>query len=167
MENDFNIKNINLVEIKDSKSKISCHGRPTQKDIVAFKNQHNINFVLSLLNNEENPFEIKKFCENNNIKWDLIELTGANFLNKKVNVSIVKKLKEIIEMLKTEEINLFVHCAAGIHRTGTIIYAILRVLGYSKENALETIKAIRKETGEKVGIFRINNTESRLVPYII
>ncbi len=165
MEHNFKI--INLIEIKNSKSKICCHGRPSQKDIINFKKTYNINFVLSLLNIDENPSEIKILCEYNNIRWDWIEISGANYLNKKDNFKIIKKIKEIIKILNTEEINLFVHCAAGIHRTGTIIYAILRIFSYTKDEALETIKAIRKDTADKVGMFRINNTESRLVPYII
>lgn len=42
--------------------------------------------------------------------------------------------------------NVFVHCSAGIHRTGTFAYAVLRRLGHDRDSAMCEIRRLRPET---------------------
>ena len=51
--------------------------------------------------------------------------------------------------------SVYVHCAAGIHRTGMIANAVLRAAGVSREDALTALRAMRPLTGEGVGDVRI------------
>lgn len=44
----------------------------------------------------------------------------------------------VIKLLKEGE-RIYLHCSAGIHRTGTVSYFILRESGYTHERALELI----------------------------
>ena len=39
-----------------------------------------------------------------------------------------------------------VHCAAGIHRTGMVGYALLRLNGFSQEQALDILRTIRPQS---------------------
>ena len=39
-----------------------------------------------------------------------------------------------------------VHCAAGVHRTGVVGYALLRLNGYTPDSALQAIEEIRPVT---------------------
>ena len=48
------------------------------------------------------------------------------------------------------------HCSPGIHRTGMIVYALLRYLQISKEEALQKLKLMRDITFQEV-------KESRLI----
>ena len=59
------------------------------------------------------------------------------------------------------------HCAAGIHRTGTIGYTILRMSGYEPSEAMAKIKIIREDTFKGVGDWRIELAEKYLVPNLI
>ena len=45
-----------------------------------------------------------------------------------------------------EGLEVFVHCSAGIHRTGTFSYAVLRHTGYTQKEALDHIKSLREVT---------------------
>jgi protein-tyrosine phosphatase len=49
----------------------------------------------------------------------------------------------------------YVHCSAGIHRTGMLTYGLLRSMGMSGAAALATLHALRPETGEGVGEVRL------------
>ncbi len=59
------------------------------------------------------------------------------------------------------------HCAAGIHRTGTMAYTILRMSGYSPAEAYELLGTMREETKKGVGDWRIELAEKYLVPHLI
>lgn len=48
-----------------------------------------------------------------------------------------------------------VHCAAGIHRTGMITYAILRTVGLEATDAQDVLAELRPMTAEGVGAGRI------------
>ena len=57
-----------------------------------------------------------------------------------------------------------IHCAAGIHRTGTMAYTMLRMSGYSADEAVEGLKKMREDTHKGVGDWRIELAEKHLVP---
>ena len=87
----------------------------------------------------------------------------AVFMNKNVQKMILDNIMSIIDYMKNNKIVLFMHCAAGIHRTGTILYTLLRACGESKESALQAMKFIRTETFNKCGTNRLNYAEEFLV----
>jgi hypothetical protein len=49
----------------------------------------------------------------------------------------------------------FVHCSAGIHRTGMMVHALLRSCGHSRVDALECLRRLRKITSDGVGEHRL------------
>ena len=65
--------------------------------------------------------------------------------------------------MSTNEERVLVHCAAGIHRTGTVTYSLLRLGGLSAEQAYAHIALIRKDTGKGVGDWRIELAEKNIV----
>ena len=48
-----------------------------------------------------------------------------------------------LEAMKTPEAKVFIHCAAGVHRAPMMTLAILRRLGWSLEDAMETVQSLR------------------------
>lgn len=50
---------------------------------------------------------------------------------------------------------LYVHCSAGLHRTGMITYAFLRTLGHSPPDALALLAELRPLTADEVGAHRL------------
>ena len=53
-----------------------------------------------------------------------------------------------------------IHCAAGIHRTGTVAYTLLRLGGMSAKEAMDALKEMREETAKGVGKWRIDIAEN-------
>ena len=67
-----------------------------------------------------------------NIKHFHINLNGANQTllgDPKVLNYVSGRLKELFPAL-TGDVKCVLHCAAGMHRTGTIGYTLLRMSGY-------------------------------------
>ena len=159
-------KIFNFYELKNG-SKIACHGRPKESDIKRLKEEFKVNYILTIQHENEKPEIIKKYVkEIGDIYWHNLPLRGANmavFMNKNVQKMIVDNIMSIIDYMKNNKIVLFMHCAAGIHRTGTILYTLLRACGESKESTLEAMKFIRKETFNKCGTNRLNYAEEFLV----
>ena len=60
-----------------------------------------------------------------------------------------------------------IHCAAGIHRTGTISYSLLRLNGRSPLEAYAELKVMRKATYEGVGDWRIDLAEKLILPPLL
>ena len=163
-------KILNFYKLKNTNSTISCHGRPTGKDLKMMKLMYGVNCVLTLQCPKEKPEDIKKLCEENNLKWLYIELQGANlpFLQKiETQKIIIKSLLTLNEILKNNQVVLFIHCAAGLHRTGTIIYSLLRMFEETKETALKALEFIRAETRNEVGDKRVDYADNLIIPNLI
>jgi protein-tyrosine phosphatase len=62
---------------------------------------------------------------------------------------------------------ILIHCAAGIHRTGTITYSLLRIDGKSPTIAYDNLKLLRTATYEGVKNWRIYLAETKILPEIL
>lgn len=161
--------NLSFYELKGTKSKITCHARPRDNNIKEMVEKHGVNFILSIQSDKENPTEIEEKCKQLNIQWKRVDLYGANMrlfgLDSTVKL-FVKTIMEIYEILLKQEVTLFVHCAFGLHRTGTMVYTILRTFGENRVSAMEAIKKIRLATFENVGDKRLDYADQKLIPEI-
>jgi protein-tyrosine phosphatase len=161
-------KPLNFYKLKGTKSQVSCHAQPNRKEIKYIQDTYGVNYVLTLFYPKEKPEEIQKICNEFNIRWQWIELHGANYFKKTADhEKIVKEMLDLYYTLLNEEVTLFVHCALGLHRTGTIVYTLLRLFGETAESALEALEYIRKDTRDKVGEHRIVKAEMILVPSLM
>ena len=161
-----NKKIFNFYTLKNG-SQISCHGRPKESDIKRLKEEYNVNYILTIQHENEKPETIKKYTEEiKDITWHNLPLKGANmaiFMNKEVQKMIINNILILLNVMKKNKIVLFIHCAAGIHRTGTILYTILRLCDESIESSMEAIKFIRLDTYRKCGDNRLKYAEEFLV----
>jgi protein tyrosine/serine phosphatase len=55
----------------------------------------------------------------------------------------------------TQQHYTYIHCSAGIHRTGMITYGLLRYLGKDKNDAKQTLLNLREVTANQVGEERL------------
>ena len=102
-----------------------------------------------------------------------IELNGANqaLLTNKATLKYVRKrVRELLEILNTSPEVALIHCAAGIHRTGSIGYTLLRLGSrgaLSKPDAYLALKTLREDTWKGVGDWRIDLAEDHIVTHIL
>ena len=50
---------------------------------------------------------------------------------------------------------IYIHCSAGLHRTGMITHALLRYLGWSRHDAVEKLRELRALTAKEVRAFEV------------
>ena len=86
--------------------------------------------------------------------------------NKKTVSTLRNAVKDLFNTLNSEKHVAVLHCAAGIHRTGTLGYTLLRLGGLGASEAFEGLRTMREETHKGVGDWRIKLAEDELVPYI-
>ena len=159
---------LNFVKLKNTNSYITCYGRPSVKDLKSFKLDYKINLVVTLQGEGENPGLIKAGCNDNNIDWLHFPEMGAGlFTLKKIKNKLCEFMINLYNRLCSENIYMFVHCAAGVHRTGVFLYGILRMSGESEQNAYIMLKEIRHVTHKNVGDQRIKDFESEIVTELI
>ena len=98
-----------------------------------------------------------------------IELNGANqaLMTNKVTLKYLrKKIKDLLQILNTSQEIALIHCAAGIHRTGSVGFMLLRLGSQgtmSKDEAYLSLKTLREDTWKGVGDWRIDLAEDHIV----
>ena len=112
---------------------------------------------------------IAKECQTIGIENFHIEINGANaaLLSDKKTLKIIRDgLKQLYRLMQQQEHRVLIHCAAGIHRTGTLSYSLLRMDGKDGKEAYETLKVMRQATYDGVGDWRIQLAE-KLILYTL
>ncbi|CAG9324983.1 unnamed protein product [Blepharisma stoltei] len=137
---------------------ITAFHRPSIRGISILAQSTPCTTVFTLQSEHECPHEIEKACLDHGLKWVWICLQGANkklLEGNKASTAIRSGLLDARKRLDKGEF-LYIHCAAGIHRTGLFIYALIRICGYSKQETLNIVKSIRVATYEKCGSMRFD-----------
>ena len=128
---------INWVQI--GKGRMALGHRPKLRAI-PFLPAEGCGCVVTLLSEKEGALEIGSVVRESAIRWIWIPLATGNPPQKTPN-----ELHEIEEAIHAG-FSVFIHCSAGMHRTGMIALAVLRRIGYTEAQSLELIKAMRIET---------------------
>ena len=87
--------------------------------------------IITAQAKRESPQDVRKMCADLGMKHFWIELNGANeaLMNDKAVLKYLRKrIRELMEILQNGEETALIHCAAGIHRTGSLGYTLLRLL---------------------------------------
>ena len=110
--------------------------RPSKKTLPLLKSIRGVTLVVTVQGKPEKPEEVKRLCDDNDVKHFWMQLAGANETllafeeEEGLHLDTLRdEVQQLIDMLKGNKEVVVVHCAAGIHRTGIIGYTLLRVLG--------------------------------------
>jgi hypothetical protein len=139
---------------------VCCLHRPSQRGLSLLK-QSSLSAVFTLLSPSEDPHSLGEICSSLSLKWHWVALQGANKrLLEACNTSVLLKnaLLYARSLLEQGE-HLLIHCAAGIHRTGLFLYALLRICGFSSAATPEAIRNIRMATFKGCGQHRFELAE--------
>lgn len=130
-----------------------CVGhRPAKKKLSALKLQ-GATHLVTLLSESEGALAVKKAARAESIEWIWFPMDGGDPLAHKRDEE-AKALFRNLSGLLEKGCRLYIHCSAGIHRTGMIANGLLRYMGYSQAQADEQLTALRQETSEGVGEHR-------------
>lgn len=128
--------------------------RPGKKSKDAIQAQ-GVTHVLTLLSPREQPDSVSKIARGIGAEWHHFPIDGGHMDTlAKVDLSRLFLLYDEIVRARQDAV-IYLHCSAGIHRTGFIIYALLRYRGLSPEAARVEVANLRPVTSEQVGEDRL------------
>ena len=146
-----NDRNINYVKVLDGY--LAIGHRPKIKALKEFYIEGTTH-ILTLLSEREGALDIKKAAISNGLAWEWLPLANAKPPEDEMLAMIIESFSKCKQHLKGGA-KIYIHCSAGIHRTGMITYAMLKYLGHSHEESKELLVRMRQLTGEGVGQDRI------------
>lgn len=123
--------------------------RPSTKLTEDLKLQ-NTTHILTLLSEGEGAEKIKVLVDKSNLDWLWLPMESAKPLAEE-RAEELRTLFASMEASLEAGAKIYLHCSAGIHRTGMISYAFLRFIGLSPEDSKMKIKEMRLDTHEGVG----------------
>jgi protein-tyrosine phosphatase len=156
-------------------TQIACWPLPRRRDLNRFQQDLGVTHILTLLNQKEiSNSNICHHIQSAGIQSLHIQIEGAElsvFQSPSTIDLLIERLPAIRDLLlnSTEEkpVKMIIHCAAGLHRTGTISYLLLRLCHFDINRSLLIINRTRAITARQVGKKRIDVAENELLPKIL
>lgn len=129
--------------------------RPGKKTLDALKGL-DLTHCCTLLSEREGAPAIRSICGKIGCDWIWVPLEGGRVevLREAGLADLVRTFLEAVG--ETPEPRIYLHCSAGIHRTGFFAYVLLRLRGRDRDTALRELTALRPVTGEDVGGERLD-----------
>ena len=133
--------------------------RPGRKSVDCLRAQQ-FSHVCTLLGPHENASDIERLANQLGCKWIWLPITGGRLevLGQLNMPQLVCRLLDNLDPVSGNHI--YIHCSAGIHRTGFAAYTILRLRGLTQIQALNELETMRKVTAAQLGAERVTLAET-------
>lgn len=148
----YDIKS-DLVQVPVLQGRISIGHRPKFK-VIPFLKREGITHVLTLLSRREGAEKIGESVRKSELEWIWHPMENATPPSSDQYEGYMKLFKKLQRILESRG-SIYIHCSAGIHRTGMIVFAFLLYLGYSELEAKEALVKLREVTHENIGVERL------------
>ena len=132
--------------VKVGKGRIALYHRP-RHDTFTTARRMGCTHVVTLLKDIEFAERYGEQAKTAGLEWFWLPVPNGKYPDGEVNERLLQAMPELSRLLD-EGKSLIIHCSAGIHRTGTVAYGLLRWRGVTSERAMQIIAASRKETAE-------------------
>lgn len=128
--------------------------RPGKKS-VATLTELNLTHCCTLLSEREDVEPIRKICRKIGCEWVWLPIEGGHLdtLKETDVATLLHSLSKAVE--QEPQPCIYLHCSAGIHRTGFLATILLRLSGFSAADARAELARIRPVTAEQVGEDRL------------
>ncbi len=119
----------------------------------------NATHILTLLSEKEGALPIRSIAQKNGMEWLWFAMDSAKPPAEDRWQELARLFGEMSKLLE-EGGQIYIHCSAGIHRTGMISYAFLRFIGMDPQSARSMLQELRTTTHEGVGEDRLQWVDS-------
>ena len=126
-----------------SQGRLALWPRP-QRRAIPLLGEAGCTLVATLLCEREGALAIGQLVQEAGLQWVWLPRPNSAPPLGKEAVQYKAGIYNLAGLLE-QGVSLLVHCSAGIHRTGTVGYALLRIHGYAQEEALEALREMRPE----------------------
>lgn len=127
------------------RGRLALSERPKIKEIKKLNNDQCDRVITILGGRGENARQIGLEVESCRMHWDWIKVGKATSFSLAERIELKHAIVTTLTALKSGE-SVIIHCSAGLHRTGLLAYCVLRSAGMTRNEALEVITKMRKET---------------------
>ncbi|CAF1151710.1 unnamed protein product [Didymodactylos carnosus] len=154
-----------------SGANLTCWHRPSERDLPLLR-QLGTTHILTLLGQQEQLNTLINAVKSAGMYSLYCDLDGANqaMLSSKATLTVIHHLlhdDQLYSLLQQSNTKLLVHCAAGVHRTGTIIHLLLRFCAQlTIQQSHLALLQMRRVTAAQVGTHRIELVERFLLPQL-
>ena len=136
--------------IRVGKGRLTASECPGKPKLAEMRPTH----VVTLLREDEQQLPtVREMCTEEGIGWLHLSISGAGLgrtqLMEENNVASLMRLPEVLPLLEVGG-SVLVHCGAGMHRTGVSCYIVLRLAGWSSDEAVEGVRQMRAVTHEEL-----------------
>lgn len=133
--------------------------RPKLKKIPLLK-ESGTSHIWTLLSEREGALDIGKATKKCDLQWLWLPLANGKPPEDSV-LTLLESCFFEVKLALEKGASVYLHCSAGIHRTGMISYAFLRYLNIDEAEALDKMRKMRVVTEEGVGSERLAWGESQ------
>ena len=126
--------------------RLALNHRPGRADFARLR-ELGCTHVVTLLKESESAQKIGSQTKNAGMEWVWVPVPNGHYPQGEVHERLLAAMPQISQLLD-EGKSLLIHCSAGIHRTGTVAYGLLRWRGVEGDEAMRLIHTMRKETAE-------------------
>ncbi len=137
--------------------KISIRMRPG-KILLKYLSEQNVTHILTLLSEKEGTLTYKELSESYGFQWLWFPMHKAKPVSRDRNIELLSIFQNLQQILCNGG-KIYIHCSAGLHRTGMITYAFLRFIGKSSMQAMEALKYLRPLAEKEFTQKRLNWAE--------
>ena len=132
--------------VKVGNGRIALNHRPRGVDFPHLR-EMGCTHIVTLLKEKEHAEHYGDMAKKAGLNWIWLSVPNGNYPEGEVHERLLQAMPQLSKLLD-EGASLLIHCSAGIHRTGTVAYALLRWRGIEGDEAMRLIGKIRKETAE-------------------
>ncbi|MBD3616910.1 MAG: dual specificity protein phosphatase family protein [Gracilimonas sp.] len=139
--------------VKVGNGSMAIGHRPSKKLITDIRLQGGTH-IFTLLSESEGAKSIQKETLKEDMQWLWFGMSSAAPPREERMPELLSVFSAMEEALNNEA-RIYIHCSAGIHRTGMISYGFLRYLGLPAAEAINKLNELRPTTREGVGDDRL------------
>jgi len=132
--------------VKVGNGRLALYQRPRGMDFSRLR-EVGCTHVVTLLKESEHAEKYGNMTNNAGLQWIWLPVPNGNYPEGEIHQRLIQAMPQLSQLLDDGG-SLLIHCSAGIHRTGTVAYGLLRWRGVEREKAMQLIGVIRKETAE-------------------
>lgn len=132
--------------IKVGNGRLALFHRPRTVDFPSMR-EMGCTHIITLLKESEGAERYGTMTKNAGMEWVWLPIPNGKYPEGDVHERLLQAMPGLSQLLDDGK-SIMIHCSAGIHRTGTVAYGLLRWRGMDRKQAIEVISRTRRETAE-------------------
>lgn len=132
--------------VKVGAGRIALNHRPRFVDF-PYLRELGCTHVVTLLKTSESAGKIGNAVKDAGMEWFWLPVPNGHYPQGEVHQRLLEAMPQLSQWLD-EGKSLMLHCSAGVHRTGTVAYGLLRWRGVESKKAMQLIAQMRAVTAE-------------------